>query len=164
MIKSSLIIICFCALLLVYKHKQVIFKGRKSWLSTMLKVDFGNDQSCPSWHGLKLHWVQPRFLYQSSPWYYTWKNHTINTYLTLNHVLYYYSRILDKTKKPFTKRNTITFNNNLLTNSWMLVSPFCIKSVNTNVTRWKIKCNEMNKFRIECKIISQRLKKLFLLC
>lgn len=153
MIKSSLIVICFNALLLVYKHKQVIFKGRKFWQSTMLKVDFGNDQSCPSWHGFKLHWVQLSFLE---------KNHTINTYLTQNHVLYYYSRILEKTQKPFTKRNTITFNNNLLTNSWMLVSPFCIKSVNTNVTRWKIKCT--NKFRIECKIISQRLKKLFLLC
>lgn len=160
MIKSSLIVICFCALLLVYKHKQVIFKGRKSWLSTMLKVDFGNDQSCPSWHGKKLHWVQPSFLYLSSPWWYAWKNHTINSKSRII-LLFTYST---RNAKPFTKRNTITFNNNLLTNSWMLVSPFCIKSVNTNVTRWKIKCNEMNKFRIECKIISQRLKKLFLLC
>lgn len=90
LIKSSLITIRLCALLLKHEHKRVIFKGKTFWQSTMLKVHLGNNQSCPSWHGLKLHWVLPSFLYQSSPWWYTCRNqHVSNSKLRRIRLLTY---------------------------------------------------------------------------
>lgn len=107
LIKSSLIVIRFSALLLAYEHKRVILKGENPDYQQCWKFIWEKNQSCPSWHGLKLHWVLPNFLYQSSPWWYTWSNYTISTYLTLHYEEYDYSRILDK--KQITIRNTITF-------------------------------------------------------
>lgn len=95
LIKSSLITIRFCALLLEHEYKRVIFKGRKFWLSTMLKVDLDNNQSCPSWHGFKLQWVLPCFVlffffYQSSLWWYTCRNqHVSNSKLRRIQLLTY---------------------------------------------------------------------------
>lgn len=85
----------------------------------------------------------------------------INTYLTLNYIEYDYSRILDKKPKPSKIRITITFYNNLLRNSWLsVISPFCIKSVNANVARWKkqMQWNEQVSDWME-KCMSTSLKK-----
>lgn len=54
LIKFSLIVICFCVLLLEYGYKWIIFKGKKFWWLIMLKVDLGNSISCFFWYGLKI--------------------------------------------------------------------------------------------------------------
>lgn len=54
LIKFSLIVICFCVLLLEYENKWVIFKGINFWWLIILKIDLGNNISCFFWYGLKI--------------------------------------------------------------------------------------------------------------
>lgn len=123
LIKSSLIVICFCALLLEHENKQVFFKGKHFWRSTMLKIDLGNNISCSSWHGLKTALGAALFSLSSSPWWYTWRNQHVSHSKLHKIRLLTYSR-----QKPSKILNTITFDNNLLRKSWLsVIFPFCIK-------------------------------------
>lgn len=127
----------------------------------MLKDDLGNNQSCPSWHGLKLHWVLPGFLYQSSLWWYTCRNqHVSNSKLRRIQLLTYSRQKAKPVKNTWYNHFLQWFINKL-----MVVSNFSIlhqKRQCKCCTLKKNKCNERSTFRIECKISINVLKKIML--